>query len=101
MLRDLGREGKGIILTTHYLEEAEILADRVILFNRKVLFDGSKEDLVRKVFNDDIYVVKIGNEKHFIKKGEITKFISSNKDNIEIRKPTLEELYYEFFRKNN
>jgi len=101
MLRDLGRKGKGIILTTHYLEEAEILADRVILFNRKVLFDGSKEDLVRKVFNDDIYVVKIGNEKHFIKKGEITKFISFNKDNIEIRKPTLEELYYEFFRKNN
>ncbi|MEM4774626.1 MAG: ABC transporter ATP-binding protein [Sulfolobaceae archaeon] len=100
MLKDLGRRGKGIILTTHYLDEAEKLADRVILLNKRILFDGPKEDLIKKVFNEDIYVVKIRDEKYFVKKDEINKFFFSDKNNIEIRKPTLEELYYEFFRKN-
>lgn len=99
ILMKLAKEGKGIILTTHYLEEAEKLADRVIFFSRRVLFDGSKEELMRKVFSEDIYVVKIGDKKLFIKKEEINKYIYFN--DIEIRRPTLEELYYEFFGKNN
>ncbi|MBB5254201.1 ABC transporter ATP-binding protein [Sulfurisphaera ohwakuensis] len=99
ILIKLSKEGKGIILTTHYLEEAEKLADSVILFNRRILFDGSKEELIRKVFNEDIYVVKVGDKKLFIKKEEISKYIYLN--DIEIRRPTLEELYYEFFGKSN
>ncbi|AWR93887.1 ATP-binding cassette domain-containing protein [Acidianus brierleyi] len=99
IFRELASEGKGIIFTTHYLEEAEKLAERVILFSRKVLFDGSKEELMRKVFSEDIYVVKVGDKELFIKKEEISKYICFN--DIEIRRPTLEELYHEFLRKSN
>ena len=35
-LRDLARSGRGIVLTTHYLEEADALADRVVVIDRGV-----------------------------------------------------------------
>jgi ABC-2 type transport system ATP-binding protein len=34
LVRDLAKEGTSILLTTHYLEEAEALADRVAIINR-------------------------------------------------------------------
>lgn len=41
-------EERGIFLTTHYLEEAEKLADRIAIMDRgKVLAEGSPEELVK------------------------------------------------------
>jgi ABC-2 type transport system ATP-binding protein len=102
VLKNMTREGKGVILTTHYLDEAERLATRVLLFFRKVLFDGPKERLVREVFMDDIYIVKIDEKKLFVKNDEVKEILFKlHGKKIEIRKPTLEELYYEFFKQNN
>ncbi|MGH8163716.1 MAG: ABC transporter ATP-binding protein, partial [Rhodanobacteraceae bacterium] len=43
-LRALTERGCAIVLTTHYLEEAETLADRVVVLNRgKVVAEGSVE----------------------------------------------------------
>jgi len=36
-IREFGREGKTILLTTHYLEEADQLAERVIVIDRGVV----------------------------------------------------------------
>src|SRR5262249_28567664 len=36
-IREFGREGKTIVLTTHYLEEADQLAERVIVIDRGVV----------------------------------------------------------------
>jgi ABC-2 type transport system ATP-binding protein len=48
-LRKLHAEGTTIILTTHYLEEAEKLCDRVIVLHEgKMLVDESKEMLMEK-----------------------------------------------------
>jgi ABC-2 type transport system ATP-binding protein len=45
-IRKLAREGKTIILTTHYLEEADALADRILLFaNGKIIADGTPDEM--------------------------------------------------------
>ncbi|HTW09333.1 MAG TPA: ABC transporter ATP-binding protein [Acidimicrobiales bacterium] len=46
VVRDLAREGTSILLTTHYLDEAEALADRVVVINRgRVVANGAPADL--------------------------------------------------------
>ncbi len=41
-LRDLAGHGRGVVLTTHYLEEADALADRIVVLNRgRVIAEGS------------------------------------------------------------
>jgi ABC-2 type transport system ATP-binding protein len=35
-LRELARSGRGVVLTTHYLEEADALADRIVVIDRGV-----------------------------------------------------------------
>ena len=41
-LRDLAGPGRGVVLTTHYLEEADALADRIVVLNQgRVIAEGS------------------------------------------------------------
>jgi len=45
-VRDLVQEGSAVLLTTHYIEEAEALADRVVvLMGGRVLTQGSVDEL--------------------------------------------------------
>ncbi len=49
-IRHLVAEGNGVVLTTHYLEEAEALADRVCVMARgKVINEGSVEALRARI----------------------------------------------------
>ena len=49
-IRDFAASGKTILLTTHYLEEADELAERVIVINRGVLVaDGTPADIKSRV----------------------------------------------------
>jgi ABC-2 type transport system ATP-binding protein len=46
VVRDLASEGTSVLLTTHYLEEAEALADRVAVINKgRVVETGAPEEL--------------------------------------------------------
>ena len=48
-LRTLLAQGKSLILTTHYLEEAERLCDRLVIIDSgRILVSGSPADLVRQ-----------------------------------------------------
>jgi ABC-2 type transport system ATP-binding protein len=48
VIRKLKSEGRTIMLTTHYLEEAEILADRVGIVNHgRMLIEGTPEEIIR------------------------------------------------------
>ena len=47
VIRELKRGGKTILLTTHYLEEAQVLADRVAIMNHgKIIVSGKPEDII-------------------------------------------------------
>jgi len=49
-LKDLHSEGKTILLTTHYIEEAELLCENVaIIDNGKILKEGSPKALTREL----------------------------------------------------
>jgi ABC-2 type transport system ATP-binding protein len=48
LLRDINRQGRTVMLTTHYLDEAELLCDRVAIMDHgKILQNGSPAALVR------------------------------------------------------
>ena len=49
VIRSLKKQGRSILLTTHYLEEAELLADKVAIMNKgKIIAAGSPEELVTR-----------------------------------------------------
>jgi ABC-2 type transport system ATP-binding protein len=54
-LRKLNREGTTIILTTHYIEEAEQLCETIgVIHEGRMLAVEKKADLVRKVYHGEI-----------------------------------------------
>ena len=54
-LRDLKEKGSTIILTTHYMEEAERLCDTVAIMDMgKILLMGAPEKLIRENISDDV-----------------------------------------------
>jgi ABC-2 type transport system ATP-binding protein len=69
VIRKLKAEGKSVFLTTHYLEEAEILADRVAIMNKgKIVAQGTPDELKEK-YGSGKKVVTIGDtlEDIFVK----------------------------------
>ena len=49
VIRSLKKEGRSVLLTTHYLEEAEELADRVAIVNKgKIIVSGKPAEIVAK-----------------------------------------------------
>lgn len=63
-LKDISAQGKTILLTSHYLEEVELLANRfAFILNGKIVADGSKESMLaggKKL--EDVYLELTGNK---------------------------------------
>lgn len=61
-IKRLNKEGSTIIYTTHYLEEAEMLCDRIIIMDRgKSLVSGSVEDLKAMISTREKIIVGFEN----------------------------------------
>jgi len=57
-LRELRAEGVTILLTTHYMEEAEELCDRLVIMDYgKIIAEGKPRDLVEKYVEGDVLEV--------------------------------------------
>jgi len=62
IIRDLKREGHAIILTTHNMEEADALSDRVAIIDHgKIVVLGSPSELKQKVKSSDIIEIDARN----------------------------------------
>ncbi|MFJ4092818.1 ABC transporter ATP-binding protein [Kitasatospora sp. NPDC089913] len=50
LLRDINSEGRTVVLTTHYLDEAEVLCDRVsVMDHGRILRTGAPAALIREI----------------------------------------------------
>lgn len=92
LIKELSREGKTIIYTTHYMKEAEEICDRVLFINKgKVLDIGNIDDLKRK---------NLKNKKMIIYWKNIESQINAEIKNIEIISNTIKKTEFIFNTEN-
>ncbi|BDB98015.1 ABC transporter ATP-binding protein [Saccharolobus caldissimus] len=99
ILIDMKREGRSMLLTTHYLDEAERLADRIYFLNRRIIVEGTPAEIKEK-FADWYEVIDYTNGKVYKVKGEeeLKKLIMNLNGKFEVRMPSLEEIYLQVIR---
>lgn len=97
LLLELKKRGKSILLTTHYLDEAEKLSDRIYFINKKVLFHGTPSEI--KARFTDLYEVIDYSEGRIYKVSadKVKEFIMSLNGKFEVRMQSLEEVYLQLF----
>jgi len=62
-IETLGGEGLAVLYTTHYMEEAERLCDRVaIVDDGRMLAEGTRRELVASIGSNDLITVSTGGE---------------------------------------
>jgi ABC-2 type transport system ATP-binding protein len=122
VLRGLKQQGKTVFLTTHYMEEAEFLADTVAIISKgRIIATGSPDELMENSANEisltlrsaDANVFTIVRETgfdpvrhnpHYIKvrvkrADDVRKILDAVKDagssllSLDVRKPNLEEVF--------
>jgi ABC-2 type transport system ATP-binding protein len=103
MIRSLRSLGKTILLTTHYLDEAEQLADRVaVLREGRIIREGTPAELTGGTNETEVRYREDGHEV-VIRTTEPThllhdltaKAVAEGREveGLEVRRPTLEEVY--------
>ena len=67
VIANLRNLGKTVFLTTHYMEEAEFLADHIaIIFKGRIIAEGSLDELINKYGSGSILRIKNCNTKDII-----------------------------------
>ena len=103
MIRSLRGLGKTVLLTTHYLDEAEQLADRVaVLREGRVITVGTPRELTSAELEVEIRYRRNG-EEILVRTSEPTRTLNEltsdaiargeELERLEVRRPTLEEVY--------
>jgi ABC-2 type transport system ATP-binding protein len=103
MIRSLRSLGKTILLTTHYLDEAEQLADRVAVLREGVIIrEGTPAELTGGAIETEVRYRRNGQEV-VIRTAEPTRVLQElttralaegeELDGLQVRRPTLEDVY--------
>ena len=122
VLQGLKKKGKTVLLTTHYMEEAELLADTVAIISKgKIIAMGSPNELIETNANHQILTLQSADEKTFAivrelgfkpvldkhkdirirveHTDDVAKILNAIKDGgglylgLDVRKPNLEEVF--------
>jgi ABC-2 type transport system ATP-binding protein len=103
MIRSLRSLGKTILLTTHYLDEAEQLADRVaVLREGRIVREGTPAELTGGVHETEVRY-RLDGQEFVIRTTEPTRLLHQlteqalsegrELESLEVRRPTLEDVY--------
>jgi ABC-2 type transport system ATP-binding protein len=103
MIRSLRSLGKTVLLTTHYLDEAEQLADRVAVLRDGVIVRiGTPRELTSAELAVEIRY-RSGGEEVVVRTAEPTRVLNEltakalalgeELEGLEVRRPTLEDVY--------
>lgn len=101
LIRSLKAKGTTVVLTTHYIEEAEALCDRLAIINRgKVVLDASPEEMRRSMGRWTVEYIDENekrNYRYFKNKEEADAFIASygSPDRTLLRRTHLEDVFLE------
>ena len=104
MIRALRSLGKTVLLTTHYLDEAEQLADRVaVLRDGVIVREGTPAELTGGPLNEVEIRYRRNGEEHVFRTDEPTRVLheltgealasGTELEALEVRRPTLEDVY--------
>lgn len=64
-IKKLNQEGATILYTTHYMEEVEVLCDRIIILDKgKIIASGTNKELIDLVNIEEKVTVEVDNIKH-------------------------------------
>jgi len=103
MIRSLRSLGKTVLLTTHYLDEAEQLADRVaVMRDGEIVRIGTPRELTTAELQVEIRY-RLNGEEVLVRTSEPTRVLNEltaealargeEIEQLEVRRPTLEEVY--------
>ena len=115
LIDEIKEQGKSIILTTHYMEEAYRLCDSIIIMTEgSIITEGTPDQLLKKHFNDVVLTLpwdelpdSLRDNDNVFQKRDIAEIITADPDgeiralqsagtplvNLRIRERTLEDLF--------
>ncbi|SHJ84003.1 ABC transporter ATP-binding protein [Paramaledivibacter caminithermalis] len=100
ILKRMNSAGKTILMTTHYIEEAEYLCDKVSLMNDgKIFYCDTPMNLIEMIgrFTVEYFENSLETKFKYFKTLELAKdFASKINDKYTIRDTTLEDVFYSF-----
>jgi ABC-type multidrug transport system ATPase subunit len=66
IVQDLKKKGKSIILTTHYMEEADILCDEIVIMDHgRIIARGTSDELKKMIPGKESITVSFKNDERF------------------------------------
>lgn len=98
LIRSMNAEGMTVLLTTHYIEEADILCHRIGIMDRgRLIALGTPQELKQKVGEVVLEIVNQGDTdyKFFNNREEAIHFAAKLEKNIFIRESNLEDVFIE------
>jgi len=97
-LRDMVKEGKTILLTTHMMEEAEMVSDRLVIINKGVVISEGSPREIKGLAKEKYRVIVEGQFDRLGSYGEVAKlgdrnivYVRTQEDALELLRLTLKD----------